>query len=414
MIVFSPAAVSEWRSHWLLPVAAAFGYATAVIHVYSIGPFMHALTEEFGWSRAQASAGITVASIASAILCIPMGMLVDRIGPRRIALFGVVLMTGAFALLGAATGAVSQWLALWGVIAVGTLGVQATVWTSAVASRFDASRGLAFAVTLSGASVAATVFPVLATALIGAYGWRTAFPAMGALWLALVLPVLIFFFRGAQDGAAGTRKASTANLPGLTLGEGLRTGAFWRLVLASALFTFAAIGAVVHFVPILKDSGAQPLAAAGIASLVGIFSVIGRLGTGFLLDRFPAHQIGAVAFLLPVFASGLLLLDGSNPFFQSVAAAAFGLTVGSEIDVIAYLAARHFGLKNFGALYGALIMALALGTAFGPLAAGALHDNQKSYDSFLMLAMAMLAASSVVVFTLKPAAPVLQPEKAAA
>ncbi|MBY0422097.1 MAG: hypothetical protein K2Q06_07320, partial [Parvularculaceae bacterium] len=177
--------------------------------------------------------------------------------------------------------------------------------------------------------------------------------------------------------------------------------------------TFAAIGVVVHFVPVLKDSGADAMAAAGIASLIGIFSVIGRLGTGFLLDRLPAHVIGAVAFLLPVLASGLLLLDGSNPLFQSVAAAAFGLTVGSEIDVIAYLAARHFGLKNFGALYGALIMALALGTAFGPLAAGAIHDANGSYASFLALSMALLSASSVVIFTMRPAQVVAEPQKAA-
>ena len=153
-------AATEWRRFWFLPLAAALGYATSVIHVYALGPFIGPLTQEFGWSRAQISAGLTISALVSAAACIPVGMLVDRVGPRRVGLVGVLAMTAAFALLSTATGQFANWLLLWAVIAVGTFWVQATVWTSAVASRFERSRGLAFAITLSGASIAATVFPL--------------------------------------------------------------------------------------------------------------------------------------------------------------------------------------------------------------------------------------------------------------
>ena len=393
----------EWRSFWFLPLAAALGYSTSVIHVYSIGPFIGPLQHEFAWSRAQISVGLTVSSFISAILCIPIGMLVDRVGPRRVGLVGVLVMSGAFALLGTTTGTPANWIVLWSVIALGTLFVQATVWTSAVASRFEASRGLAFAITLSGGSLSATVFPVLATWLIGAHGWRIAFAAMAGIWAGLVFPILFLFFRGSRDTKREeTAAAPSAPLAGVTLSQGLRSPTLYKLLLASALFSFTTIGAVVHFVPILTDRGATPLAAAGVASLVGIFSIAGRLGTGVLLDRFPAHLIGAVAFLLPIIGSLLLLLDGANPINQSVAAAVIGLTVGSEVDVIAYLAARHFGLKNFGALYGAMVMALSLGTAFGPLAAGALVDRYGSYAPFLMLAMLLMAVSAAALISLGP------------
>jgi hypothetical protein len=127
---------------------------------------------------------------------------------------------------------------------------------------------------------------------------------------------------------------------------------------------------------------------------VGIFSILGRLGTGFLLDKYPGHLVGAAAFLIPIVACVLLLTDGANPVSQAVAAAIFGLTLGSEVDVIAYLAAKHFGLKNFGALYGVLQMALAGGTAF---------DRYDSYAPFLMLTAALMAASAIALFTLGPA-----------
>lgn len=393
----------EWRKFWFLPFAGALGYATSVIHIYSLGPFIEPLQAEFGWSRAQISSGVTVAAFVSALFCIPVGMLIDRIGPRLIALSGVVLLSGAYAALGTATGGTGNWILLWIIIALTTVGVQATVWASAVASRFERSRGLALAITLSGGSLAAALFPVLATGLIEAFGWRKAFFSHALIWVVVVFPILFFCFRGAHDKArSGEASVAPRALHGISLSEGLRTPALYKLLLAGGLIAFTAIGALVHFVPILTDSGATPLAAAGIASLIGIFSIVGRMGTGLLLDHFQGHLIGATACLLPVVASALLLFDGSNSISQVMAAVALGLTLGSEVDVIAYLASRHFGLKNFGALYGALVMALAMGTAFGPLAAGTVFDHFGSYAEFLILASVLMVVSAISLISLGP------------
>lgn len=401
---------SEWRGYGYLPLIAALGYATSVIHVYSIGPFIEPLQAEFGWGRAQISLGLTIASFVSAVFCIPVGMLVDRIGPRRIGLVGVLLMTGAYALLGTATGGKANWALLWTLIAIGTLGVQATVWTSAVTSRFEKSRGLALAITLSGASLSAALFPVLATWLIGKYGWRFGFTGLAGLWIAFVFPFLFLLFRGAQDqGKTQAAAAEPRVLTGLTLAEGLRSPALYKLLMAAGLFSFTAVGTLVHFVPILTGAGVPRLEAAGIAGLIGLFSIIGRLGTGFLLDRFRAQHVGAVAFLLPVVGLGLLLVDGANPLYQMVAAASIGLTLGAEVDVIAYLAAKYFGLKNFGALYGAMVMALSLGTSFGPLSAGAIYDRFGSYAPFMTLDIGLMLISALALLSLGAPAPQLAP-----
>jgi predicted MFS family arabinose efflux permease len=395
--------LAEWRSYWLLPLAAALGYSNSVFHIYALGPFIEPLQQAFGWSRGQISGGLTMAAMVSLLFSIPVGILIDRIGPRRIGLFGVLAMGVASALLGTATGSIANWLLLWTLIAFAVIWVQATVWTSAVASRFERSRGLAFAVTLSGASISAMVFPVLATWLIDTWDWRIGFVGLPAIWVALVFPVLFFGFRGARDGDRRTMQSEAKPAPvlsGLTLAEGLRSAALYKLLLASGLFAFTAFGAVVHFVPILTDSGASSLSAAGIASLIGIFSIVGRLGTGLLLDRFPGHVVGGVAFLLPAVALSLLLIDGGNPLFQIAAAATLGLTVGSEVDVIAFLAAKHFGLKSFGALYGALIMALGIGIAIGPLASGMVFDSYGSYQPFLALAIGLMVIGSISLLSL--------------
>jgi MFS family permease len=393
-------AAGEWRQYWTLPVSAALGYSAAVLHTYSIGSFIAPLQQEFGWTRAQISAGITIAGLTGAALSVPLGMLVDRLGPRRVGLAGVLLMTVAFASLGTATGTRTNWLLLWSFVALANVGLQVTIWTSAIASRFEASRGMAFAVAVSGASVGATVFPLLATWLIGAHGWRTAFEAMGGVWLVLVFPIVFLFFRGAQDYRRVSPEPVADTLPGISVAAGLRLPAFYQLVLVGGLMTFAALGLIVHFVPILRDRGADPLAAAGVASLIGVFSIVGRVGTGLLLDHLPGKVVGAGACCLPVIACVLLLLDGSSGTSQAAAAACIGLTVGSEIDVIAYLASQHFGLKKYGVLFGVITGALALGVALGPLAAGAIFDHFSSYSLFLDLTVCLMAVSGVALLSL--------------
>ncbi|MFT5483420.1 MAG: MFS family permease [Halieaceae bacterium] len=403
MVYLNQSASTEWRRFGTLPVAAALGYATSVIHIYGIGPYIEPIQEAFGWSRAQATSGLTIATIINAIFCILIGMLVDRIGPRVVGLIGVLLTTGAFALLGTATGEKTNWYLLWGMMAFATLPVQATIWTSAVASRFETSRGMALAVTLSGASLAATVFPLLATWLIDSYGWRTAFAVEGGIWAAITFPMLFLFFQGPRNKKStddGTAATSPSQIVGVSASEALRSLVFARLFVASVLFTFTIIALVVHFIPILTNAGADRLAAAGVASLVGISSLFGRLGTGYILDHFRASRVGAVIFLLPIIACLLLMLAGANPLAQSAAAIVIGLTLGSEIDVIVYLTTKHFGLRNFGTIYGGLLTALSIGTAFGPLAAAAVYDHSGSYAPFLALTIVFMAGSSLALASL--------------
>lgn len=378
----------EWRSFWFLPLVAALGYSVSVLPIYAMGPFMAPLEQAFGWSRAQISFGATIFSIISALTTLITGTVVDRVGPRRIALLGVPLGTAAVALLGAASGSIANWMLLWVAVSICSVTTQATVWTSAVVSRFEASRGVALAITLSGGSFATAVLPVLATLLIQAFGWRGAFFGIGVIWVVVVYPLTLLLFRGAQDGGPRQRAQpiSSASLPGLTLAEAMRRSAFYKLTLAGALFAFCVVGVAVHFVPILVKAGSSPIAAAGAASLIGIFAIGGRLCTGVVLDRFPAHFVGAVAFLIPVPGCAILWTGGGGLGGEYLAAALFGLALGAEIDLVAFLASRLFGQKNFGAILGAMLSLLGLGAGIGPLAAGATYDHFGGYAPFILLA----------------------------
>jgi MFS family permease len=393
----------EWQRYHMLPIAAGLGYATSVIHIYGLGPYIGPISEEFGWSRTLTTAGLSHATLIQALFSIPVGFAVDRLGPRPFALLGILLTAGAFALIGSASGGSLNWFLLWGLMAFATLPVQATVWTSAVTTRFEASRGLALAVTLCGASFAVWLFPKLGAYLIAGYGWKTALAYEAGIWVLIAFPIIFLFFRGAHDMPAKQLDVPDPNqsmLSGISFSEGLRSSIYWRLLLASLMFTFTIIALVVHFIPMLTGRGISPLGAADVAARIGLASIAGRLITGMLLDRFRASLVGAAVFLLPALASLLLIFAGNSMSVPGVAAILIGLTLGAEIDVIAYLTTKHFGLKSFGALYGGLLAALSIGTATGPLGAARIFDVYGNYTPFLWLALGFMIASSVVLISL--------------
>lgn len=391
----------EWRSHATLPFAAALGYSVSVIHIYGINPYLIPVTEEFGWTRAQFTGAYTMAILFQAICAIPLGMLVDRIGSRRLGLAGAALVCLAFSLLGTASGSLLNWYLLWGLITVVALPVQATVWTGAVATRFEKSRGMAFAVTLCGASLAQFLFPPVANALIESRGWRPAFMIHGIGWLLIVWPLIFLFFRGKRDpGRDGAKPAPAAAFAGMGIVEALKSSIYLRLLLASLCFTFTVVSLSYHFLPIMSGKGFSGSEAAWLTSLIGLASIAGRIGTGWLIDRYRASLIGAVSFTLPIVAVLILMSGGGGAWAAATAAILLGLTLGAEVDVIVFLTSRYFGLRNFGALYGGPLAALSIGSAIGPLIASSIFDADQSYDSFFWLAIGLSLAAALALLTL--------------
>lgn len=398
---------SEWRNYWMLPIAAMIGYSTIGLQSYGLGPFVSSLEQEFGWTRSQVMIGLSLSNFVGVFLNIVIGMVIDRFGPRRVGLTGLFVKTGAFALLGTATGTMLNWSILWIILAVGVVLVQSTVWTSAVATRFDHSRGFAMAVALSGSPITAAVAPILATWLTAHYGWRVGFAGVAGAWLLATLPVVLLFFRGANDGAE--RKAAQAareaggEMPavaGLTLREGIRTPAFLFLMISFGAFSFYNMTMAANLVPLLGESGVDAMGAAGIASIMGMVGVLSRLVVGLLLDRYPGNIIGGVTQLLPVLACGVFLMDDPSTLLLILAVSCFGIATGAEIDVALYLATRHFGLKAFAALFGAIITFGAINATIGPIVSGWLHDLSDSYDSLLFVIILVMTIGSASMFAI--------------
>lgn len=388
-----PTAAAEWRAHWPITLAAMVGFSAIGLQSYGFGAFAGPVEKAFGWTRSETMIGVTVAMLLGIVLNMAVGLIVDRFGSRRVAIAGLLALPGAFALLGTASGSAGNWWLLWTAMAIGVVLVQSTVWTGPIAARFDTSRGLALAVALSGAPLAAMIQPKLATWLIEAIGWRHGFMALGAIWTAITLPLVLLYFRDPPERTQAA--ASGPALTGLTFPEGIRTRAFWGLVISFAAFSFYNMTIATNLFLMLGEKGIAAAEAASLFVVMGIVGLGARLGVGFLLDRFPGHVIGMCTQFLPVVGAALLLQASPTTAVLLAVVGTFGLATGAEIDVVLYQATRHFGLKTFGTLFSGIITFGALFAAIGPFAAGWLHDRTGTYDSLMLLVMGLMAVGAL-------------------
>lgn len=388
----------ESREDWLVVATSTIGLAVSVIYVYSMGLFIAPLEAEFGWPRGQISAGLTVVSVITVVLAPIIGMAIDRYGSRVIALSGMVLYCLAFGLLATTSASIWHWWALWGLIGLGVVLIKPTVWMAAVASRFKTRRGLAIGLALCGTGVGSATMPWVASSLIQAVGWRYSYLALALGGAIVALPLMLAFFR--DNPRVRPAVGAPSGIPGITIREGLTSRRFQKMALASFLATFGVIALVVHFVPILVSQGVASKQAAVVAGAIGLASIAGRIGTGFVLDRIHGTFVGAIGFGMPVVACVLLLnADGSTALTVS-AALVLGLSLGAEIDVIAYLATRYFGLRNYGMLFGSLAGLLSLGTGVGAAFGGAMFDRFGTYDALIWSLIPVFATTTLLVVTL--------------
>lgn len=374
-------------------LAAALGVGIGGIHTHLIGTMIHPFQLAYDWSRAEISLGLTVISYLTPITNLAAGAAVDRFGARATALSGAVLFGLGFLLLGSAGPALWTWYATCTLFAVLHFGVSTVVWTTMVVNRFERQRGLALAMCLMGGAVMVAVTPMLVVFLVDEVGVRGVFFAIALFGTMLMLIPTYLFIRepasvaSADETRSGTQPAGAqqAGLSGHSLKEAFTSRQYWQLALGLALISTCMGTFMAHIQPMLIDSGMSPTVAASVALFIGPSMIVGRLTTGVLFDRFDPRAVTGCAFLLPVVAAALVMnLDGSYPM-SATAGVFIGLGMGAEIDVLAYLTSRYFGLRRYGLLFAILISIYSIGVGTGSFVAGVSFDLLGTYDPVLVV-----------------------------
>jgi MFS family permease len=397
-------AKAEFSTGWGVVVssAAGFGLGMSGLPFYTTGVFVEPLSKAFGWSVASIQGGLTIMLLANMASLPAAAWLSQRFGPRRVALASVAAFGLSFMLLATTDRSLPGFYLRWILLSVAGAGTLPVVWARTISAWFERARGAALGLAMIGTGITGLIAPVLANLLIERLGWRGAYVALGALPLLVALPLVWVLFRHPVEPAAPAAPAAPAGeRPPAQAGPPITADwRFWLIGCAFLLIGSAVAGVVPNLVKLLRMNGFSPSHAAEVASLVGLFVILGRVSCGALLDRFWASGVTAVFFILAG-ASCLLLRGGRlDPIAVSVAAAAVGLAVGAEFDAMPYLASRYFGVERVGVALGLLSVFFYFGAATGPWGFGRMVELCGGYDIPLIVAAGFFTAGGAALLLL--------------
>jgi MFS family permease len=372
-------------------LGVAFGYTALA---YFIGPLVVPLEQEFGWNRGEVTQTNLWSSIGLAVMLPLTGMLADRRGVRVVFVVTIPLFAVLVLSLAMFDGPLWLFLGTYAVIGVVGSGTSSVMYAKVVARAFDRARGLALGILSAGLGAVALIFPPLMGWAIATWGWRSAFVTMAAI--ALVPLVALAFVRMPDD--RGVAPADPRSLPGMPPARAVRTREFWTLIIAFFVLGYALVSMIPHFVPLLIDAGVGPVQAAFLSALVGLGTVVARPVIGWFIDRFYATYVGVPLFLLAA-AGTLVLLLGGAPY-APLTAILIGIGFGAEVDLASYLSSRYLGQRAFGALYGVIYSAFAIGAAVGPVVTGYIFASRGSYSVALVVSIILIITGSALLLSL--------------
>lgn len=377
-----------WRM--AIAVAVCLVVSSPALSLYTAGVFMKPIVADLGWTRGGFSTASAMSGLTAAFAAPFIGRIVDRRGARFTLLVGVPLMALGFFVTAAFARSPLTYMA-FAVLGGLAAPVQSSMpYARIIVGWFNRRRGIALGVALSGVGVGAALSPRISQALIETEGWRVAHAALGAALLVIAYPVILLVLK--TPAGASKAIADAPALEGLSVRAALKSRLFW--VMAFGFFTNAAAvnGAVVHLPALITDRGFSPGLAATIAGLFGVTMLLGRLIAGWFVDRYAASKVAFWLFV-PVTLALLVLASGFGGVPVLIACAVcVGVAMGAEIDLVALLVSRNFGLAHFSEIYGYQLLLFTIGIALGPAILGRVFDAQGAYGAGLV----GLAAASLV------------------
>jgi MFS family permease len=405
---------------WLLVAVAFVTMAVGVNARTAFSLLFPAILAEFHWGRGVTAGAFSFGFLISALITPAIGRLMDVRGPRPVVELGVAMM-GAGLLLASFVHAPWQlYLTLGAAVGGGVNCLAYTAQALYLTNWFVRRRGLALSIAFSGVGFGSIVLLPWLEALIAGAGWRTACWSLGLLVLVLLAPLnLLLRHRPTDMGLEPDGDAVAATPPDghaanildrdwaateWTLVRALRTARFWWIASGyfAALFTWYLVQ--VHQTKYLSEIGFSATEAGWALGLVSLVAVPGQIALGHLSDRIGREWVWTIGNAGFVLCCLLLLLLRTHPnlgllYAMIIAQGTLGYSLTS---VLGPIPAEIFEGRQFGSIFGFIVLAAVVGGAAGPWVAGFVHDRTGGYAPAFWLAIGLCVFSAAAIWLAAP------------
>ncbi len=389
---------------WILTASFVGVGVVNGVSFWSFGLFIEPLEEQFGWTRAAVSLGVSLSLLAAGIAGPIVGWLIDRKGPRLSIFIGIAGTAGTYLLL-ATTDAQWQWYLFMALNGCFRTFIFLVPFMALTSRWFVRRRSVAIAITGTGLMVGAVVLVPIVRILIDTLEWDGAFVVISIVLVAVLLPLALVVIRNdpppGADTVALSEGAPLASAPvsraGVTLGQALRTSIFWVITLGFTLYAFAMVAWIVHSVPFYESVGISPGWAAALTSMTAGFAIFSRLGAGLLADRLRKLEYGGALINLLIAVAFAVLLVDTSPVAIAVFLTLFVISFGSGGALLqALVLTRIFGVAHFATIYGVVTVAETVGMLIGPTASGAIFDATGEYDLAIVMVLTVFGCAGLL------------------
>lgn len=383
------------RYAWVVVIVLAVTLTIASGARFLFGVVLKPVSEEYGWDRAQLTGAVMLAMVVISI-CQPLvGILVDRVGPKRVLVAGLALLGLALIPLSFAN-SLWQIYFFYGVLtSFGLAAASPVLATSLVGRWFTRKRGLAMSIATSGSSFGQLIIVPIATWIMIMSTWQMTYRVMAVAMLAVALPLSAIFLRDAP-GAISAANQAFASTEGLNLREAISHPVFWVLGLGFAVCGWTMAFPNTHFLAYADDMGMSVLHAANTVSVTAVTSIAGSLLLGMAADRYQRTSILALTYALRGIAFLLLLLLPAGNLLY-VYGAVLGISWTATTPLTAAIAADRYGPKHLGLIFGSLFTFMNLGYGVGALLDGVIFEATGGYTAALAVNVVLGVAAAAAV-----------------
>lgn len=377
---------------------------TSGIAFFVLPLMIESFIEDLGWSLTEVSFGVTIWGLAAALFSPFLGKWIDQYGARRMMLLGTTFLFFITLLLGQIT-ALWQFYALMFLAPFGSMANTYIPVAAVVARWFSRHRGIATGIVMFGVGVGGAIIPLVTSLLIQNFGWRLSYTILAFVLLLAFIPILLWIRNPSSDDV-NLSDQDVSGDPGhvemtdLTLSEALKTRTFWGVSIGDALTgsIFAIFN--IHLVYYLTQDMGSDEVAIHVYSTLQICVGLGTLTFGLFADRFRLRSVMIVCYLLPAFATALLMPTSVALLVFAFAIIA-GLAAGGRNALFPVALYSSFGETHMASIYGLSNSFFMIGNAIGPFLAGILYDATGNTRIIYACAMVGLVISTLLISVIR-------------